>query len=115
MVRLVSGCARRGNRHRRDHLSVPGRIFVEVDDVADIQYSSGSTSSPKGVLITQKAIVANTRGILRDGLSVRAGSFCPHFDGEELRQPRYAALVDAGCPSGYAADDDDEGHESTGR
>src|SRR5688572_23278833 len=55
----------------------------EVDEVAYIQYSSGSTSSPKGVLITQKAIVANTRGILRDGLSVtdddRAFSWLPLY------------------------------------
>ena len=40
-------------------------------DVAYIQYSSGSTSSPKGVLITQAAIAANSRGILRHGLRVR--------------------------------------------
>jgi fatty-acyl-CoA synthase len=55
----------------------------EVDDVAYIQYSSGSTSSPKGVLITQKAIVANTRGILRDGLGItnddRAFSWLPLY------------------------------------
>ena len=55
----------------------------EVDDVAYIQYSSGSTSSPKGVLITQKAIVANTLGILRDGLCVtnedRAFSWLPLY------------------------------------
>jgi len=44
-----------------------------VDEIAYIQYSSGSTSDPKGVLIPQKAIVANTRGILRDGLRVRPG------------------------------------------
>jgi fatty-acyl-CoA synthase len=41
------------------------------DDVAYIQYSSGSTSSPKGVLITQKAVCANVRGILQHGLCVR--------------------------------------------
>lgn len=55
----------------------------DVDDVAYIQYSSGSTSSPKGVLITQKAIVANTRGILRDGLGItnddRAFSWLPLY------------------------------------
>ncbi len=42
-----------------------------ADEVAYIQYSSGSTSAPKGVLISQAAIVANTRGILSDGLRVR--------------------------------------------
>jgi fatty-acyl-CoA synthase len=54
-----------------------------TDDVAYIQYSSGSTSDPKGVLITQKAIVANTQGILRDGLRVtkadRAFSWLPLY------------------------------------
>ena len=54
-----------------------------ADDVAYIQYSSGSTSEPKGVLITQKAIMANTQGILRDGLRVtksdRAFSWLPLY------------------------------------
>ena len=53
------------------------------DEVAYIQYSSGSTSEPKGVLITQKAIMANTQGILRDGLRVtksdRAFSWLPLY------------------------------------
>ncbi len=53
------------------------------DDVAYIQYSSGSTSDPKGVLITQSAIMANTQGILRDGLRVtpkdRAFSWLPLY------------------------------------
>jgi dipeptidase E len=33
------------------------------------------------------------------------GSACPHYDGEELRRPRYRALVDGGLPAGVAADD----------
>ena len=43
-----------------------------ADEVAYIQYSSGSTSEPKGVLITQKSIMANADGILRYGLAVNA-------------------------------------------
>lgn len=53
------------------------------DDVAYIQYSSGSTSNPKGVLITQRSIVTNARGILQDGLKVnrddRAASWLPLY------------------------------------
>ena len=43
------------------------------DDVAYIQYSSGSTSSPKGVLISQKAITTNCRDIVQHGLKIREG------------------------------------------
>jgi peptidase E len=43
---------------------------------------------------------------LHDGLGFLAGSFCPHYDGEDLRRPRYRSLVDGGFPAGYAADDD---------
>jgi dipeptidase E len=32
------------------------------------------------------------------------GSFCPHYDDEELRRPRYHELVAGGFPAGYAAD-----------
>ncbi len=50
---------------------------------AYIQYSSGSTSSPKGVLISQAAIIANARGILREGLALtpddRAFSWLPLY------------------------------------
>jgi peptidase E len=42
---------------------------------------------------------------LRDGLGFLAGSACPHYDGEELRRPRYRELVDDGFPPGIAADD----------
>jgi peptidase E len=39
-----------------------------------------------------------------DFLGFLPGSFCPHFDDEELRRPRYHELVAGGFPSGYAAD-----------
>ena len=45
-------------------------------------------------------------GALRDGLGFLKGSFCPHYDSESLRRPRYHELVAAGkLPDGYAADD----------
>jgi dipeptidase E len=42
---------------------------------------------------------------MRDGLAFLPGSACPHYDGEERRRPVYRSLVDAGFPSGFAADD----------
>ncbi len=41
-------------------------------DPAYIQYSSGSTAAPKGILISQRAITTNTTAMLRDGLRARA-------------------------------------------
>ena len=38
-----------------------------------LQFSSGSTRFPLGVAVTQRAFMANARGIGRDGLAVRAG------------------------------------------
>jgi dipeptidase E len=43
---------------------------------------------------------------MRDGLGLLAGSACPHYDGEELRRPRYAELLREGFPAGVAIDDD---------
>ena len=42
---------------------------------------------------------------LHDGLAFLSGSFCPHYDAEELRRPVYRDLVDGGFTPGYAADD----------
>lgn len=43
---------------------------------------------------------------LNDGLKLLPGSFCPHYDSESLRRPRYLDLVSSGAlPGGYAADD----------
>jgi dipeptidase E len=43
---------------------------------------------------------------LKDGLRFLKGSFCPHYDSESLRRPRYHELVGSGAlPDGYAIDD----------
>ena len=43
---------------------------------------------------------------LADGLGLLSGSFCPHYDGEDLRRPVYTRLVSAGTlPPGIACDD----------
>jgi peptidase E len=43
---------------------------------------------------------------LNDGLAFLQGSFCPHYDGEELRRPVYMRLVDDGSlAAGIACDD----------
>jgi len=48
-----------------------------------IQYSSGSSSAPKGILGTQGSVTANCRGITRDGLTIlendRATSWLPMY------------------------------------
>jgi peptidase E len=43
---------------------------------------------------------------LRDGLALLEGSFCPHYDSESARRPRYHEYVASGALSaGYATDD----------
>ena len=43
---------------------------------------------------------------LKDGLKFLPGSFCPHYDSESLRRPRYEEVVGSGAlADGYAADD----------
>ena len=42
------------------------------DDPCYIQYSSGSTSAPKGVIGTQKSVTSNLHGITNSGLLLRA-------------------------------------------
>ena len=47
-----------------------------AEEVAYLQYTSGSTRFPCGVVITQKAVMANLSGIIRHGLCVRPGDRC---------------------------------------
>lgn len=46
------------------------------DDVAYLQYTSGSTRFPRGVVITQRAVMSNLQVISRDGIQLRAGDRC---------------------------------------
>jgi fatty-acyl-CoA synthase len=46
------------------------------DDLCYIQYSSGSTSDPKGVLVSQRSATSNVRAITQHGLDVRQGDRC---------------------------------------
>ena len=42
----------------------------------------------------------------QDGLKFLPGTFCPHYDTESLRRPRYESLVGSGAlGDGFAADD----------
>ncbi|MGV6473720.1 fatty acyl-AMP ligase [Azotobacter vinelandii] len=46
------------------------------DEVAYLQYTSGSTRFPRGVVVTQRAAMANLRGMIRDALDVRPDDRC---------------------------------------
>jgi dipeptidase E len=42
--------------------------------------------------------------VLREGLGMVKGSFCPHYDSDQQRQPLFhAALLEGALPDGYAA------------
>jgi fatty-acyl-CoA synthase len=61
---------------------VPLRLS-EPNDVAYLQYTSGSTRFPRGVMITQKAVLSNLFAILKYGIQIRPGdravSWLPYF------------------------------------
>ena len=56
---------------------------AEPDDIAYLQYTSGSTRFPRGVMITQKAVLSNLYAILKYGIQVRPGdravSWLPYY------------------------------------
>jgi fatty-acyl-CoA synthase len=54
---------------------LPG-FSAKADDLVYLQFSSGSTRHPKGVEITQRALMANARLICQAGLDRRDGDRC---------------------------------------
>ncbi|MDN5874807.1 MAG: fatty acyl-AMP ligase, partial [Sinobacteraceae bacterium] len=56
--------------------SVPG---TTPEALAYLQFSSGSTRFPRGAAVTQAAIMANTHGIVHDGLQAGDGDRCTNW------------------------------------
>lgn len=48
----------------------------DADDLAYLQFSSGSTRFPKGIMVTHRALMANAVGISRDGLKTTPADRC---------------------------------------
>jgi fatty-acyl-CoA synthase len=50
--------------------------IIGQDSLSYLQFSSGSTRSPAGIAVTQRALMANLRGITHHALQMREGDRC---------------------------------------
>ncbi len=68
-----------------DNLQIPDTPLrpTEPNEIAYLQYTSGSTRFPRGVMITQKAVMSNLFAILKYGTQIRPGdravSWLPYY------------------------------------
>ena len=51
-------------------------VPLQPEETAYLQYTSGSTRFPRGVMVSEAAVMHNLAGITRDGLKVRSGDRC---------------------------------------
>jgi fatty-acyl-CoA synthase len=67
-----------GNFHEFDGVPEGGvdLPIIGRDNLSYLQFSSGSTRSPAGIAVTQRALMANLRGITHDALQMREGDRC---------------------------------------
>lgn len=56
-----------------NHIPLPE---IHGEDIAYLQYTSGSTRFPRGVVVTQNSVMANLKAISRDGIKLRQGDRC---------------------------------------
>ena len=85
-------------------------IDLDADDLAFLQFTSGSTSSPKGVMVTHGNLEANAHAIMFDGLRAdperdKGVSWLPLYHDMGLIGFVIAPLFAAGA-GGASADDD---------
>ena len=49
---------------------------MQADELAYLQYTSGSTRFPRGVMITQRQVLSNLSGIITEGMDMRTTDRC---------------------------------------